>query len=124
MSELRCRDLIRGELHDRIMEIRTNDLPEPLCIDVADWRDSDREPFGNKVYARVLLRWGGPQDEFRFYIDKKGVIQRGTYNYLDWFDGAERKLTSKQYVDVMDVWGVEILRAICEFKVFNNGRAT
>ena len=43
-------------------------------------------------YFRYQLSWGGPSDEFRFYIDPDGSVYCIEYWFLDWFDGAHRTL--------------------------------
>ena len=43
-------------------------------------------------YFRWQLSWGGPSDEFRFYVDAEKRCHRVEYWFLDWFDGAKRKL--------------------------------
>jgi hypothetical protein len=43
-------------------------------------------------YFRWQLSWGGPSDEFRFYVDAEKRCRRVEYWFLDWFDGAKRKL--------------------------------
>ena len=47
-------------------------------------------------YFRYQLSWGGPSDEFRIFADKSGrwswSVYKVTYNFMDWFDGAERRL--------------------------------
>ena len=39
-------------------------------------------------YFRYQLSWGGPADEFRFYLDENLNPTRIEYWFLDWFDGA------------------------------------
>ena len=39
-------------------------------------------------YIRWQLSWGGPSDEFRFFIDEHGGITNIEYHFMDWFDGA------------------------------------
>jgi len=57
------------------------------------------ETFGEdqeEGYFRYQLSWGGPSDEFRVFADKRGEwswsVYRVTYNFMDWYDGAERRL--------------------------------
>ena len=44
-------------------------------------------------YLRYQLSWGGPSDEFRYYVNADGSVHRVEYWFLDWFDGAHIKLT-------------------------------
>ena len=39
-------------------------------------------------YIRWHLSWGGPEDQFRFFIDEQGGITDIEYHFMDWFDGA------------------------------------
>ena len=39
-------------------------------------------------YLRWQLSWGGPSDEFRFYIDVDKEPYKIEYWFMDWFDGA------------------------------------
>jgi len=43
-------------------------------------------------YFRYQLSWGGPSDEFRFFTDPDGYLYKTEYWFLDWFDGASRRL--------------------------------
>lgn len=43
-------------------------------------------------FFRYQLSTGGPGDEFRFFADAAGHVHRVEYWYLDWFDGASRRL--------------------------------
>lgn len=46
-------------------------------------------------YVRYQLSWGGPSDEFRFYVDADLHCYRIDYAFLDWFDGATRDVTDE-----------------------------
>jgi hypothetical protein len=53
--------------------------------------------FGNnKPYTCYQFSWGGPSDEVRVYED--GTAE---YWFLDWFDGASKKLSNK-YLDILE----------------------
>ena len=43
-------------------------------------------------YFRWQLSWGGPSDEFRFYVNPDFSVHRIVYHFMDWFDGAKREL--------------------------------
>jgi hypothetical protein len=46
-------------------------------------------------YLRYQLSYGGPSDEFRFYLTPNGrgwQAYKIEYAFLDWFDGATRRL--------------------------------
>ncbi len=41
-------------------------------------------------YFRYQISWGGPSDEFRFFVNPDLLCHRIEYWFLDWFDGAHR----------------------------------
>ncbi len=60
-------------------------------------------------YLRFQLSWGGPSDEFRFYMDERQEPTRIEYWFLDWFDGAhivvsgrDRALMEEIFADWQD----------------------
>ena len=48
-------------------------------------------------YFRYQLSWGGPSDEFRFYVGPGYEPHRIEYWFMDWFDGASRTLRGDDY---------------------------
>lgn len=80
---------IEGEFKDRIQDVKkilkAEDPLESLdnlalCLDKYE------------VY-RLELSYGGPQDYLEFeYNPKEKTIQGITYHFLDWFDGATKKV--------------------------------
>lgn len=57
-----------------------------LCLDYCDPAEHERES-----YLRYQLSYGGPQDEFRFFLSPTQTgwrAHRIEYWFLDWFDGA------------------------------------
>lgn len=75
-----------------------------LCFDYVEG-DADREEDG---FFRWQLSWGGPSDEFRFYVDADLDPYKVEYVFMDWFDGATRRL----YGDDRDL----LLEVFNEFK--------
>ncbi len=73
-----------------------------------DWVASDdrkREPF-----VRWQLSWGGPSDEFRFYLTAGphgATCHRVEYKFMDWFDGAGRTLHGADLKIMCDLWETE-----------------
>jgi hypothetical protein len=49
----------------------------------------------DEAYYRYQLSWGGPSDEFRFFVNPDLSCHRVEYRFLDWFDGAHRVLTGE-----------------------------
>jgi hypothetical protein len=106
-----CKGKVRGELKDRIEDIRKlwrlyRKDPDAsaeslgkfdeygLCFDYVPketFRDQKRGFF------RWQLSYGGPQDEFRFYTDENLDPIEIDYWFLDWFDGAKVKLCGRDY---------------------------
>ena len=68
------------------------------------------ETFGEEQtegYFRWQLSWGGPSDEFRFYVSpsKWGYTPHNVeYWFLDWWDGAHKTLTGDDLTELKDVF--------------------
>ena len=56
-----------------------------LGIDYVEPDTFDDQEAG---YLRWQLSWGGPSDEFRFYVDVDKKPYKIEYWFMDWFDGA------------------------------------
>jgi len=102
-SQPSCKDRVRAELQSRI-----EDLTKLWNLWKQDTEASDEE-LGNwneyglgvdyvapgtfenqkRGYLRYQLSWGGPSDEFRFYLDESLNPTRIEYWFMDWFDGAK-----------------------------------
>jgi len=54
----------------------------------------------------ILLSGGGPQDQFELDYDEDGDLIVGRYRFLDWYDGATRRLSSDRAQLVADTFGV------------------
>ena len=48
-------------------------------------------------YYSYQLSCGGPSDEFRFYVNLDLSLYKIEYYFLDWFDGANKKLNGKTF---------------------------
>jgi len=55
-------------------------------------------------YFRYQISWGGPSDEFRFYVNPDLSCYHVEYWFLDWFDGAHRDLTGDDKALMMEVY--------------------
>lgn len=55
-------------------------------------------------YFRYQLSWGGPSDEFRFYVGPGYELYRIEYWFMDWFDGASRRLEGEDYSLLEDIF--------------------
>lgn len=68
-----------------------------------DWVEPETFNNQSEGYYRYQLSWGGPSDEFRFYVRYDGVPYRIAYHFMDWFDGARRDVTGDEIVrDIFD----------------------
>ena len=113
-----CKDKVAGELRDRLKDIRKlwnmyqrdteayddelgNFSDYGLCFDYVakgTFEDQDRS------YFRYQLSWGGPSDEFRFYVDEDLVPYEIEYWFLHWYDGASKTLKGKDYHLMGDIF--------------------
>ncbi len=55
-------------------------------------------------YFRYQLSWGGPSDEFRFFVNPDLSCHRVEYWYLDWFDGAHRVCEQDAETILLHLW--------------------
>lgn len=62
--------------------------------------------FGDQLegYFRYQLSWGGPSDEFRFFVNLDLSCHRVEYWYLDWFDGALVAPSDGEQSFLMEIW--------------------
>lgn len=54
-------------------------------------------------YYRYQISWGGPSEEFRFFVDPDKSCHRMEYWFMVLFDGAHRDVTGNPLVQ--DLWG-------------------
>ena len=105
--EKRCEDRIDEELRGRIEDfsqaMKSADHNDGKVInedgysyeDMVEWINAYALSFGDDPTfraKRLELSWGGPQDYFLFFDN--GDIE---YHFLDWFDGAKRRLDGADY---------------------------
>jgi len=93
MEKVKCADLVQGN-YERECEylngLIAEDDEDDSIFDYGlsfSWMPA-AEP-GKPGYFCWLLSWGGPQDEFRFYVDPDICLYKVEYWYLDWNDGAK-----------------------------------
>lgn len=55
-------------------------------------------------YYRYQLSWGGPSDEFRFFVNPDLSCHRIEYWFMDWFDGAHRVATGHDEMFLRGLW--------------------
>lgn len=56
------------------------------------------------AYFRYQLSWGGPSDEFRFYVNPDLSVYDIEYWFLDWNDGAFRNLAEPDYALMEEIF--------------------
>ncbi len=57
-----------------------------------------------EAYFRYQLSWGGPSDEFRFFVNPDLSCHSVEYWFLDWFDGAHRVLSGEDEKLLLAIW--------------------
>lgn len=128
--DLTCEQRIDSELAHALVDIRKlwdlqcedPDASDPdlgtlrdygLSFDYVAPHTFDDQDTG---YFRWQLSWGGPSDEFRFYVSPCAYgwePDQIEYWFMDWFDGAHRVLTGE---------AKELLTSV--FNDFDNMEAT
>jgi hypothetical protein len=72
-----------------------------LCFDYVSPSTYDDQ---KEAFFRYQLSWGGPSDEFRFFVNPDFSCHRIEYWFLDWFDGAHRVLSGDAEALLADLW--------------------
>jgi hypothetical protein len=72
-----------------------------LCFDYVAPGTFDDQTEG---YFRYQISWGGPGDEFRFFVNPDFTVHRIEYWFLDWFDGAHRILKDEHWQVLRNLW--------------------
>ena len=112
MSELKCEGRIDDALQSRLDDLRRLLNGEQddklgafehyaLSFDYVAPGTFDDQLEG---YFRYLISWGGPSDEFRFFVNPDLSCHRAEYWFLDWFDGAHRICTTDATVRSLWRW--------------------
>ncbi|MEY2912223.1 MAG: hypothetical protein RLZZ184_1532 [Cyanobacteriota bacterium] len=55
----------------------------------------------------IVLSGGGPSTHIEAHLDEDGNIEKATYHYLDWWDGAKRKINENSALYRFVEWEVE-----------------
>lgn len=116
-KENSCEKRIEQQLEGRVSDLRT--LGERYqCGKEADDDLGSLSDYGlsfdyvtpgtfddqREGYFRYQLSWGGPSDEFRFFVNPDLSCHRIEYRFLDWFDGASRTLTGRERDLLHQLW--------------------
>jgi len=116
-EQLSCDQRIQKHLDSRLEDLRI--LWDAYCKGEEDVEDlgniydyglsidyvpHDEEYNMEAGYLRYQLSWGGPSDEFRFYIDADLDCYKIEYAFLDWFDGATRRLYNENMNFMLEIY--------------------
>lgn len=94
--------LLRGGSREIAETDHLSDLCEyGLCF---DYVTQDTFPDQEEAYFRYQLSWGGPSDEFRFFVNPDLSCHRVEYWLFDWFDGAQRTLRESRRELLLELW--------------------
>lgn len=110
MEQLTCEQRVSKELKERLANLRQLWEAEKQGIEeVEDLGSFNEYGLGfdyvapetfndqEEAYFRYQLSWGGPGDEFRFFINPDFSVHRIEYWFLDWGDGASLRLDGDDY---------------------------
>ena len=114
----KCKDKVREAYKGRMGEVRTlwnlyKKDPEAYDDDAGTWTEYglgfDYVPKGTfkgqrRGYFRYQISYGGPSEEFRFFVDEVLDITRAEFWYLDWFDGASVRVTGRNLETWREIW--------------------
>lgn len=117
-TEKNCKKLVRGAYNSRMADIRKlwelyrsdMDASDP---DLGNWNEYglswDYVAPGTfdgqrRGYFRYQISYGGPSDEFRFFVDERLQITRVEYWHMDWFDGAKVNVTGRNLELWNEIW--------------------
>ena len=51
-----------------------------------------------KKLLTIELSGGGPSSHIEAIIDEDGYVEKATYHFLDWFDGARRNISKDSFM--------------------------
>lgn len=102
MIDKTCKERVNSHFRDRLADLKKmynaeeNTTEETGCLfDYGlDYCYVAPGTFNGqrRGYIRYQLSWGGPSDEFRFYLDENLNIDKIEYWFMDWFDGAKKTI--------------------------------
>ena len=114
MPDKKCKELVDGKLESRLEALRILYEKYEKGEEEEDSDYGRLEDFGlgfgyvdqddeGESFFQWTISWGGPADEFRFFLNPSLKVYRIEYWYLDWFDGARRILTGKDKTLLMSI---------------------
>lgn len=114
--EKTCEERVSDELASTISYIRemwevytgrepeTDDITEDTFSEYGLSLEYSSSEDGDPGFFRYLLSWGGPSSEFRFFCDPDLVCYRIEFWFMDWFDGASRRLFNSDKELMLEIW--------------------
>ena len=87
------------EKYDDVLETNLNEYGLAF-----DYVKADTFTDQENGYYRWQLSWGGPSDEFRFYVDIEYNLYKLEYWFLDWGDGAHRNPVGSDYALLKEIF--------------------
>ena len=118
-NEKTCKDRVSKEYAERMKDLRKlfktyqEGNEEKYADDLGTFFDYglcfDYVPQGTfndqtEAFFRYQLSWGGPGDEFRFFVNPDFSVHRIEYWFLDWYDGAHKVLKGKGYIFMEEIF--------------------
>lgn len=112
-----CRARVHHHLRNRLHDLQS--LWDAYCSGARETEDlGSLEEYGlafdyvspatftdqKEGYFRYQLSWGGPSDEFRFFVNLDHSCHRVEYWFLDWFDGAHCTLSGNRERLLIGIW--------------------
>jgi len=105
--EQRIEDHLKGRLDDFREFLNSEDYESEDLGSICEYGLSigyKSPEDGNPGYLQYQLSWGGPSDEFRFYVDVDLTPYKIDYVFMDWFDGATKTLSGEDKDLMLEVW--------------------
>lgn len=117
-KQKKCKELVGGNLKDRLQDLDVLWKLEQAGNDEGDEELGTLNEYGlcfdyvpentfqgqRRGYFRYQLSWGGPSDEFRFYVNPNFSLDRIEYWFLNWFDGAKKILRGEDETFMTELW--------------------
>ena len=117
-TQKKCKELVRASLKGIMADItklwelyqKDYEASDPnlgtwndygLCVDYVTPGTFERQRRG---YIRFQLSWGGPSEEFRFFLDERRQIDRVDFWCLNWFDGAKITLRGEHLETMTEIF--------------------
>jgi len=115
-KELKCSDKVEARFESEMQDLRAimraensgrenkelGSLNEHgICFDYVAPNTFSDQPQG---YARYQICWGGPSEEFRFYLNPDLTPYLVEFWFMDWNDGSEHTLTGKDHDLLLEIY--------------------